>query len=307
MLLVPMTESKNIQNEKKTIDRELSPRQVAEAIGVSESSLKRWCDSGQIPTRRTAGGHRRIPINGLVSFLRRKGFDAKRPDLLGLPAGAHRDERAVRDVAPGFRRALVAGDADRVTSTLTGLYLAGHGTASLCDTLLAPTFREVGNEWKSGDVEIYQERRAVEIVQRALVQWQKLFPSPGEDAPIALSATLSGDPYTLPTAMIELVLREHGWQATALGPNHPAHTLRTAIDHLSPRLMCVDVSSIADEAAFVSEYTSLYEHARARDVAVAVGGRALSTALRTRIRYAAYCESMAELVGLAESLWRPPA
>jgi predicted site-specific integrase-resolvase len=28
----------------------LTPKQVARAIGVSESSLKRWCDKGVLPT-----------------------------------------------------------------------------------------------------------------------------------------------------------------------------------------------------------------------------------------------------------------
>ena len=34
----------------------VSPKQVAHAMGVSESSLKRWCDQGLIPTVRTAAG-----------------------------------------------------------------------------------------------------------------------------------------------------------------------------------------------------------------------------------------------------------
>ena len=47
----------------------LSPKQVARALGVSESSLKRWCDKGLIPTERTAGGHRRLPLAGVLDFL----------------------------------------------------------------------------------------------------------------------------------------------------------------------------------------------------------------------------------------------
>ena len=48
----------------------LTPKQVARAINVSESSVKRWCDKGVIPTQYTAGGHRRIPLSGLMEFLR---------------------------------------------------------------------------------------------------------------------------------------------------------------------------------------------------------------------------------------------
>ena len=48
----------------------LTPKQVARAIDVSESSIKRWCDKGVIETQYTAGGHRRITMAGLIEFVR---------------------------------------------------------------------------------------------------------------------------------------------------------------------------------------------------------------------------------------------
>lgn len=63
-----------------------TPRQVARALGVSESTLKRWCDRGLLPTIRTAGGHRRIPIHGVLSFIRDNDQTLAHPELLGLPA-----------------------------------------------------------------------------------------------------------------------------------------------------------------------------------------------------------------------------
>ena len=44
----------------------ISPKQVARAIGVSESTLKRWCDRGLIPMTKTAGGHRRMEVEAVV-------------------------------------------------------------------------------------------------------------------------------------------------------------------------------------------------------------------------------------------------
>jgi excisionase family DNA binding protein len=40
----------------------VTPKQVAQAINVSESSLKRWCDQGLLTAIRTAGGHRRLAL-----------------------------------------------------------------------------------------------------------------------------------------------------------------------------------------------------------------------------------------------------
>ena len=64
--------------------RLLSPKELADAIGVSESSLKRWADAGRLQVARTEGGHRRIPIAEAVRFIRDTGAVVVRPDLLGL-------------------------------------------------------------------------------------------------------------------------------------------------------------------------------------------------------------------------------
>ena len=62
----------------------LSPKELGSAIGVSESSLKRWADDGRLRVARTAGGHRRIELREAVRFIRASGFTVQRPELLGL-------------------------------------------------------------------------------------------------------------------------------------------------------------------------------------------------------------------------------
>ena len=65
---------------------QVSPKQLARAIQVSESSIKRWCDQGAISTVRTAGGHRRIDMTDVMRFLRDHRYAIVRPEVLGLPA-----------------------------------------------------------------------------------------------------------------------------------------------------------------------------------------------------------------------------
>ena len=65
--------------------RLLSTRDLAEAIGASESSLKRWIDAGKIAASRTEGGHRRVERAEAVRFIRETGARLVRPELLDLP------------------------------------------------------------------------------------------------------------------------------------------------------------------------------------------------------------------------------
>ena len=68
----------------------LSPKQVAHAIGASESSLKRWCDQGLLTTVKTAGGHRRIPVQEVLRFVREQNHAVVEPHILSMPATTDR-------------------------------------------------------------------------------------------------------------------------------------------------------------------------------------------------------------------------
>ena len=45
------------------------PGQVAELLGVSVDTVRRWCDEGRLATTRSAGGHRVVPGAELARYL----------------------------------------------------------------------------------------------------------------------------------------------------------------------------------------------------------------------------------------------
>jgi molybdopterin-binding protein len=51
----------------------LTPRRAAERLGVSYQTLKQWIYKGSIRTRRTAGGHHRVPAGEVDRLLARSG------------------------------------------------------------------------------------------------------------------------------------------------------------------------------------------------------------------------------------------
>lgn len=58
--------------------------QVAELLGVSADTVRRWADSGQLATRRSEGGQRLVNGESLARFLRRRA---------GAPPGGYHSAR----------------------------------------------------------------------------------------------------------------------------------------------------------------------------------------------------------------------
>ena len=93
---------------EKTSDL-VSPKQVARAIGVSESSLKRWCDQGLIETVRTAGGHRKMAIAEVLRYVREQDHNLVSPQILGLPPVSEHASAGLIARRASARRCLVSG------------------------------------------------------------------------------------------------------------------------------------------------------------------------------------------------------
>lgn len=237
---------------------QLSPRQVARAIGVSEASLKRWCDKGLLPSVRTPGGHRRLALSSVVKYLRESGHPLPHPELLGLPSAVAQGRVVVSRTRREMIESLVDGEEERFRGLALNLYLSGLTLGDLCDEAIAPAFAALGERWQHGALEVYEERRGCEIALGLLHELRHVLPAPAGNAPLALGGTFAGDPYTLPNAMVELGLRELGWQTFNCGCGLPPDQLATAARRLRPRLCWLSVSalpagvSLAENAALVA-------------------------------------------------------
>lgn len=281
----------------------ISPRQAARAIGVSESSLKRWCDRGLIATVRTAGGHRKLATPDVVRFVREHQHRIVTPEVLGLPPTSEGAELGLTRGGSLLAEALLVGDEESARRIVFDLYLARHSISAIGDAVIAQAFRVIGDRWACNEADIYQERRGCEIVLRVLHelrQAQQVRP----DAWRAIGATFTGDFYSLPLTMTETVLRSVGYQATMLGTSIPIESLIKAVRDLRPKLFFASVSHLVDEAKFVADFSQLAEACRGSETALVVGGRALNDGLRPQLAYSAFCDTLQQLESFAAALQR---
>ncbi len=287
---------------ERAVEDRFTPKQVARAFGVSEATIKRWCDKGLLVTEKTPGGHRRIPLASVMDYLRTHGRRAAHPEVLGLPAATSTTDLGYRRALEVVLDALERGDEQAVIATGMGLYLDGAPIWSICDRVIAPAFHVIGHHWSVSGIHVYQERRACEITMTLLHRLREGLPEPREDAPLAIGGTLENDPYMLPSAMVELTLRDLGWQATNLGNGLPVTTLAAAIDELRPRLFWLSVSTVEEPESLRRSNSVLHVGCIERGAAYVVGGRGLTEARRSAMTYTAYCEDLQRLVGVVKGL-----
>ncbi len=279
----------------------VTPKQVARSLGVSESSVKRWCDQGEIATHYTAGGHRRIAVSTVLTLVRDGKYSLVTPEALGLPATSGQTIRVVQRAREQLTEALLEGKEARCRQIIFDLYMSGQRPSAICDEVVAAAFTDIGERWSCGAAEIYQERRGCEIALHIMHDLEALLAPIREDGPLALGGAAAGDQYSLGTKMVELVLRDAEWNAVSLGDNLPFSTLDAAIANNRPKLFWLSCSYIDDQAEFLAGYSALHEKFNA-EVAFVVGGNALTHELRRKMQFSAYCDNMQHLDGFARTL-----
>lgn len=275
-------------------------RQLADSLGVSESSVKRWIDDGEIAAERTSGGHRRIPFADAMRFMRSRGL---RP---ASDSGAARgavlafgpvDEKASLD----FERALVEDDIERARAIARGRFLSGADIAGIADGLVRPALERIGELWKCDRSGIMAEHRAVDGCVTLLKELGGWIPAPAANAPRAVVCAGPGDPYLLPPLLASLVLRERGFDARSLGPSTPFETMTIACSRYSARLGAVSVS-VPQSPRQMREWSELGQALTRAGTRLVLGGRCADAALIKAVQPAAFCASMSELAAYASGL-----
>ena len=305
---------------------QFSPRQIANSLRVSESSIKRWCDHGTISTVRTVGGHRRITLPALQEFLRSSNHSLSNPHALGIeekdlglvtgqasqtsqPTPSYQTIRALDQSE--FLSALAAGQEDVCRRLLQIKLDDGWSRTEAAEDLIVDAMRGIGDQWDCGQLHVFQERRSCLICTR-LIHWlfEGLVCEAAADSrssqnkktpPVAIGAAPETDPYEIPTALVQLALRESGWNAINLGHNLPLESMIRAAKEYRPKLVWLSVTWLSDPQQFIDQQNKLAD-SLGPDVSLIVGGQGLNDGLRPHLRYTAHCDSLRHLIRLAARL-----
>lgn len=248
------------------------------------------------------GGHRRISLEALQSFLSESERRLENPTVLGLPELIRRRSPnipgSMRPDQKRFREALAAGDESTCRKIVQQRKQEGWSASEVAEYLVTDAMSGIGDAWQQNLIDVYQERVGCGICVRLINELRAGVPEPAAGAPVAIGGAPSGDSYDLPTMMVELALRESGWRAISLGSNIPMQSFVQAAHDHEAALVWMSVSVIDNASMFIAAQNDL-ANSLADDVVLVVGGRGLCDQTRPRLLYTAHCDSLHHLVEFA--------
>jgi len=211
-----------------------SPKEVAKALGVSESSVKRWCDAGKIANIKTAGGHRRILLGNVVEFVRRKKKKLVAPQHIGLYVTNLPTE--ISELQQLLVQRAAAGDEPFCRSLVLQLYINFWSLEKIFDQVILPALDPYGQggiddlPLKENSYDSYCAATAT--LKVVLENLRPLLPNPVNRNLTAIGAFLGDEVSEIMTLGIEMVLREMGWGLpNQVVPSSPEGLVLAAISH----------------------------------------------------------------------------
>lgn len=280
----------------------LSPKELASAIGASESSLKRWVDSGKLEASKTAGGHRRIALAEAIRFIRDSHIHVVRPEILGLPHETADQPPATDEKAQMLYAALNAGDSAAAHSIVFSAFLDGESAASIFDGMIRDAMAAIGEKWQHRPDGVFIEHRATDICLHLLNRMRSMLPVPAAAAPVAVGGARANDPYLIPSLMAAITLMENGLTPVNLGANTPVDVMVQAVQHHHARIVWFSVAAEVERRQLAAELTDLSNAIDSTDAVIAVGGRFADRSVVGAIDRATHVDSMAELAGFARGV-----
>jgi excisionase family DNA binding protein len=294
--------SLNVQHDRSysSFDDSFSPKKVASSIGVSESSLKRWCDSGFLNAMKTAGGHRRIPRSEVISFVKRKNLKLVKPQNIGLP---EIDDIAVtgpQDAIVQFHAALLSNAPVTCRKLMVLLFLEGFEVADIFDQVVSPAFQQIGTACRSGGLDVHQQSQASVVCLEAIRQLNDLLPPPKPTARLAIGGSIAGDQFEIPTQALEVTMASLGWRAFSLGNDLPLSSLLQVAREQLPDLLWLSVSDLKEPGRAVialNEFASRMPE----KTTVVLGGNAVTADIRKGITHAICCDNFSQMASLVKN------
>jgi excisionase family DNA binding protein len=271
----------------------LTSSEAAALLDVHTSTVKRWCNDGELESELTPGGHRRISIHAATTFARDRGigtilvpFHPYEPHVWTV-LRAITEDGSFKELTTLAMQWVRRGDFERLEQLLLTLGRIGSVPLSdFCDSALRDLLDSIGGEWERGRLRVGDEHMTTEVVIGVLHalrrEWLDSQPDRSTatggqsmSPPVAVVGTLEGNRHGIGALSTRMILERRGWRVYYPGVDVPVEDFGFVQMSRDASLVCISLppnGTLGDVTRTLSILSKYYD--QARPYSVVFGGLA---------------------------------
>ena len=271
----------------------LTTRQLSRVWLVSEATIKRWADTGQLKSSRTVGGHRRFPLAEVMRFQTERGLGATATVAATTATATAFD---ADEAAEQFFEAIKRGHSGEATALLLEAHMLGVGLDVIFDAVVAISLGRIGDLWSEEELSVADEHLATSTARRAVESLAASTRRAGAHTAAAVCCAAEEEMHTVAVLCAQALLEGAGWEVRNLGAHTPFFALAEYVGRQRPALICVSSTLQRELEHNARDYAQLAEAARACEARVVLGGEGFrGAAVRARFPADLHAESFGDL------------
>ncbi len=245
----------------------ISTKEVAEVLGVSEATVKRWADAGTLKCFRTVGGHRKFRLRDVREFLGGQMIARESLDVLHASADPPTHEQVEA------RTLALSSDVDGLVSLIANERMKGQSLAHVFDDVIAPAMSSIGEAWAAGKLTTAQEHVASNALIEAIARVRPLVERPSRhDRGRAICTCIGDEQHDIGVRVVGLILSAEGFRTSMLGGNVPTTDIALMVASEQPALVALSASGHANLDRLRSDVAIVAGAAAASKTRVLAGG-----------------------------------
>jgi excisionase family DNA binding protein len=257
----------------------ISTREAAALLSVTETTVKRWTDSGSLKCMKTLGGHRKYLLKDIEDFAKENGITVS-----GVSAPLSKSQldkvgyalytKNMNQISKVVLEEALQGDPDGLFDLFIYLSKNRIRFSSLVDEIVQPSLEKIGYMWEKKQINVENEHLASSAVKTALARLVVHLPRQKKKNIKVLCACTEGEYHDIGIRSLAYELELNGYTLHYLGADTPFSSIQEAVKKEKPSYVFISSTSpVLSDEDFIKNIKRLTKTAAAVKSKLAAGGK----------------------------------